>query len=256
MSTLTAQPISQSERITVLDSLRGIAILGILLMNIPLFSLPGPIGFDPTLRGETGLNYYIWYAVWWFFDGTQRAFFSLLFGAGVLLFISRQEKRVSGLDPADYFFRRQLWLMVFSFFDVYVLLWNGDILFDYACFGMIVFTFRKLSPKALYIAAGICLLLMLARENRDLYADKATIHKGEAIAAIDTTATKLTLLQKKALEEMNGFKKEAHARASWSARKKRRHASKARIITRCTSIAPIITSATSRGTCIFRAGTY
>ncbi len=86
---------------------------------------------------------------------------------------------------------------------------------------MIVFTFRKLSPKALYIAAGIVPATNAqARENRDLYADKATIHKGEAIAAIDTTATKLTLLQKKALEEMNGFKREAHARASWSVPKK------------------------------------
>jgi len=207
MSVLTqAQPVSQSERILVLDSLRGIAILGILLMNIPLFSLPGPVAYDPTLNHETGINYYLWYAVTWLFDGTQRAFFSMLFGAGIILFVSRQEKRLTGLEPADYFFRRQLWLIAFSIIDVYILLWSGDILFEYACFGMLAFTFRKLSPKALLITAGICLLFILARENRDFYQQKAVIQRGEAIAAIDTTKTKLTVLEKKALTEMNGFK--------------------------------------------------
>lgn len=207
MSTPAAQPISQSERITVLDSLRGIAILGILLMNIPIFSLPDTISYDPSVRGETGINFDLWYGILLTVEGTQRAIFSMLFGAGIILFINRQESRVTGLAPADYFFRRQLWLIAFSLFDVYILLWPGDILFDYACFGMLLFTFRKLAPKALFIAAGICLLLMLGRENRDLYHRKAVIERGEAVAAIDTTKTKLTTFQKKELEELNGFRK-------------------------------------------------
>lgn len=209
MSTLTAKadPVSQSERITALDSIRGIAILGILLMNIPYFALPHTVGYDPSIRGETGINYYLWYIVTWLFDGTQRALFSMLFGAGIILFVSRQEKRTTGLEPADYFFRRQLWLIAISTFDVYVLLWPGDILLDYACFGMLLFTFRKLSPRTLIIAATVCLVCMLMRENRDLYKDKAIIWRGKAVAAIDTTQTKLTKLQKKQLEDMNAFKK-------------------------------------------------
>ncbi|HEY9049256.1 MAG TPA: DUF418 domain-containing protein [Ohtaekwangia sp.] len=200
-------PVSQAERIVVLDSLRGIAILGILLMNVPLFTMPGPLGFDPLLKHETGINLYWWYIVNGFFDGTQRALFSMLFGAGIILFIGRQENRSEGLQPADYFFRRQLWLMMFSLIDVFVLLWFGDILLDYACYGMMLFTFRKLSPRQLIIAAGICLALMLVRENRDLYLDKSVISKGEAVAAIDTTVTKLTADQKDELEAMQGFKK-------------------------------------------------
>ena len=93
----------------------------------------------------------------------------MLFGAGILLFVRSAQKKVEGIRPADYFFRRQLWLLVFSLFDVFILLWNGDILLDYALYGMILFTFRNLSPKKLIIAAGVCLLLMLARENRNLY---------------------------------------------------------------------------------------
>ncbi|HOX81526.1 MAG TPA: DUF418 domain-containing protein [Chryseolinea sp.] len=204
----TAAPTSQSERIITLDVLRGIAILGILLMNIPSFSLSGVVGSNPSVLNEFGtISYYIWYAVDWFFDGTQRALFSLLFGAGIVLFISRQEKKSNGLEPADYFFRRQLWLMFFSLVDVYILLWNGDILMDYAIYGMMMFVFRNQTPKTLIIAACISILFMTAKENREFFKQKQIFERGEVVAAIDTTVTKLTSKQKNDLEEMTSFKK-------------------------------------------------
>ena len=113
-------PVSQQERIIILDSLRGFAILGILLMNIPGFALPPPVQYDPSVMNEWGtIDFKTWSFVQWFPEGTQRAIFSMLFGAGILLFISGKEKRLDGLMPADYFFRRQLWLIVFSLFDVF-----------------------------------------------------------------------------------------------------------------------------------------
>ena len=203
-STITlAVPVNQQERIIILDSLRGIAILGILLMNIPGFALPG----DPSVLNEwRTFDFTTWHFISWFPEGTQRALFSMLFGAGILLFVGSKEKKMGGLLPADYFFRRQLWLMVFSLIDVFILLWNGDILLDYACLGMIMFAFRKLSPKALLIGAGLCFIFMLARENRDLYQDKKMIHRGEMIAAIDTSKTKLDIIQKEQLGAMQDFK--------------------------------------------------
>lgn len=198
-----AAPVSQSERIVIMDALRGFAILGILLMNIPGFGLPG----DPTVWHELGtINIKVWYWVELIPEGTQRGIFSLLFGAGILLFIERQEKKVPGIQPADYFFRRQLWLLVFGLIDIYILLWWGDILFDYACYGMIMFVFRNLSPRKLLIGAGVCFLLMVARENREFFQEKAKITNGEAIAAIDTTKTKLTEDQKEKLAAMTEFK--------------------------------------------------
>ncbi len=203
---LTA-PVSQQDRIVILDSLRGFAILGILLMNIPAFALPSPVQHDPFLLNEWGtVDFKTWAVVQWFPEGTQRALFSMLFGAGILLFIGGKEKRLDGMMPADYFFRRQLWLMIFSLFDVFVLLWYGDILLDYACLGMVMFAFRNLPPKKLLTGAAFCFIFMLARENRDLYHDKETIHLGEKIAAIDTTKTKLTLIQKEQLGAMQDFK--------------------------------------------------
>ncbi len=202
-----AAPTSQQERIIILDSLRGFAILGILLMNIPAFALPNPVGHDPSLLNEWNtINFKIWNFIEWIPDGTQRAIFSMLFGAGILLFIGGKEKRLDGLLPADYFFRRQLWLIVFSLIDVFVLLWWGDILLDYALLGMIMYSFRKLSPKALLIGAGICFLFMLARENRDLYQDKKIIYRGEMIASMDTSTVKLDVIQKEQLGAMQDFK--------------------------------------------------
>jgi uncharacterized protein len=202
-----AAPVSQGERIDILDALRGFAILGILLMNIPGFGLPAPSGFDPSVHNEFGtINYKVWYIVQWIPEGTQRAIFSMLFGAGIILFLSRQEQRVPGMKPAEYFFRRQLWLLVFGLFDIYILLWWGDILFDYACYGFIMFAFWKLSPKWLLTGAFICFLLMIARENLDLYRDKQTIRRGEVIAAMDTTKVKLSEVQKEQLAAMTEFK--------------------------------------------------
>ena len=118
-----AAPVSQQERITILDSLRGIAILGILLMNIPGFGLPLAQTSDPSLQNETGINFKTWFVVDWALSGTQRAIFSMLFGAGIILFITRLEKKMDGMMPAIYFFRRQLWLLLFGLVNAFVLLW-------------------------------------------------------------------------------------------------------------------------------------
>jgi len=202
-------PVAQQERISMLDSLRGIAILGILLMNIPGFALPQNQASDPSVLNETGLNFKTWYFIELVLTGTQRAFFSMLFGAGIILFLSRLEKKVPGYMAAEYFFRRQLWLLVFGLFNAYVLLWFWDILFAYAICGMILFAFRRLSPKALLIGALVSLLFMTLRENRDLYLDKETIAKGERISRIDTTSIKLTDQQKEDLDAMLAFKEKA-----------------------------------------------
>jgi len=214
-------PVSQQNRIVILDSLRGVAILGILLMNIPSFALPPPVQHDPSVLNEWGtIDFTAWKIVQWFPEGTQRAIFSMLFGAGILLFIGGKEKRLDGMMPADYFFRRQLWLITFSLFDVFILLWSGDILLDYAVLGMVMFAFRNLPPKKLLIGAGVCFFFMLATENRDLYHDKEIIHRGELVTKIDTTKVKLTLIQKEELGAMEDFKNKNTIESKQKAMKK------------------------------------
>jgi uncharacterized protein len=85
----------------------------------------------------------------------------MLFGAGIILFMSGKEKQATVTAPSDYFFRRQLWLIVFGLINIYIFLWRGDILFDYGCYGFLVFVFRLWEPKKLLMAAGFCFVLML-----------------------------------------------------------------------------------------------
>ena len=79
------------------------------------------------------------------FEGTMRGLFTLLFGAGALLFLQRHAARSAGLRPADLYFRRTLWLIVFGLINGYLLLWDGDILFYYGVVGLLLFVFRNLS---------------------------------------------------------------------------------------------------------------
>lgn len=207
MPQLLAAPIGQQERITIIDSLRGIAILGILLMNIPGFGLANIAINDFSLQPQGDLNYIFWYVFGpGVFEGSMRGIFSMLFGAGMFIFVTRLEKRTTGLMPAELFLRRQLWLLLFGVFHAYVLLWFWDILYHYAICGIVLFAFRRLAPKYLFIAALVCLVLMTARENRDLYKRKEMITKGEMVAAIDTTKIKLTDIQKEELGALNEFK--------------------------------------------------
>ncbi|HNU87305.1 MAG TPA: DUF418 domain-containing protein [Ferruginibacter sp.] len=207
MSPSLAAPIGQQERITIIDSLRGIAILGILLMNIPGFGLAYIAINDFSLQPQGDLNYIFWYVFGpGVFEGSMRGIFSMLFGAGMFIFVTRLEKRTTGLMPAELFLRRQLWLLLFGVFHAYVLLWFWDILYHYAICGIVLFAFRRLAPKYLFLAALVCLVLMTARENRDLYKRKEMITKGEMVAAIDTTKIKLTDVQKEQLGALNEFK--------------------------------------------------
>ncbi len=203
--TSTATPVLAKDRIDILDSLRGIAILGILLMNIVEMAFIA--GSDPFIRNEPGtINYTVWFGVSWLATGTQRALFSMLFGAGMLLFLDNKSKQGNELTPFDYYVRRQVWLIVFGLINIYIFLWEGDILFDYGCYGLLLFAFRWWSPKKLLVGAFVCFLLMLARENRDLYLDKRVIARGEQVEKIDTSVTKLTARQKEYLSALDELK--------------------------------------------------
>ena len=151
------KPTQQSGRINSLDVIRGIALLGILLMNINGMGLPFAYS-DPTIAGGSdGLNLQVWIANNMFFEGTMRGLFTMLFGAGAILLTSRLEKSGAGITTADIYYRRILWLLLFGIINVYIFLWHGDILYPYAIFGLMLFPFRNASVKNL-ILVGCALI--------------------------------------------------------------------------------------------------
>ncbi|HET7709382.1 MAG TPA: DUF418 domain-containing protein [Sphingomicrobium sp.] len=148
MGEVAAAPTAR--RIESLDFIRGCALFGILLMNIVGMGL-GPAYDNPTiLGGDKGINLQTWYFFNVGFEGTQRALFSILFGAGIILFSSRAEASARS-DHADLYFRRQLLLIGFGLFNAWILLWIGDILFYYGVTALFLFAFRKLPARTLLI---------------------------------------------------------------------------------------------------------
>jgi len=152
-----ASPINPSERIQSIDVLRGFAVLGILIMNIQDFSMVSAAYFNPTAYGDlNGANWYVWVFSHLFADQKFMTLFSLLFGAGVVLFSSRAESK--GVRSAGVHYRRTLWLLVFGMLHGY-LLWSGDILYAYAMCSFVVFLFRRRPPKTLLILGLLTLVV-------------------------------------------------------------------------------------------------
>jgi len=153
-------PVRSAERIDSVDVVRGFALLGILLMNILAFALPEAAYVNPRVAGGyTGANLWAWIAQYVLFDGRMRGIFSMVFGAGALLLITRAEQRGQGALIADIYYRRILWLMLFGILHAF-LIWWGDILYPYALMGLLLYPLRKLSAKALLIVAGFQIVLL------------------------------------------------------------------------------------------------
>ena len=153
-------PVSQSERISSMDVLRGAALLGIALMNILFSGLPMAADFNPKVSGgATGLNltmFAVQYVLW---EGKMRGIFSMMFGAGSYLLISRAVSRGAGTEAVEVYYRRTLWLMLFGMIHAF-LIWHGDILYAYALLGLVLIPFHRPKPKSLLIVAGIFVALM------------------------------------------------------------------------------------------------
>jgi len=153
-------PVAGKSRIEALDITRGIALLGILLMNITGFGLSWMAYEDPTVQGGSeGPNLFVWVMNFMLFEGTMRGMFSMLFGVGMVLLTTRMESRGAGLMTAEIYYRRLLWLLLFGVIHAYILLWPGEILYGYALFGMMLFPIRKWPVKWLIIAAAVLTLV-------------------------------------------------------------------------------------------------
>ncbi|HHT7140007.1 TPA: DUF418 domain-containing protein [Bacillus cereus] len=145
------QNISQGERIHSIDIIRGIAVLGIFLVNWPIIA-----GIDSRdLSGVyEGLDSYIRLFYDMFIQTKFYTIFSFLFGLGFYIFMTRAEAKTD--RPKTLFVRRLLILLLFGFLH-YVLLWDGDILHSYAIAGFFLFLFYKRKPRTILIWAIVLL---------------------------------------------------------------------------------------------------
>ncbi|MBD2757596.1 DUF418 domain-containing protein [Spirosoma validum] len=191
----SVQPVSLAERVQTIDIIRGVALLGILLMNIPFFGRAFYLESEPLLHpGSTDYNVFVFIAI--LFEGKMRALFSMLFGAGILIFIGRKEE-TAGSSSADFYYRRLLWMVLFGVIHEYVLMWVGDILFDYAISGLFLYPFRKLKPRQLLLCALVCIVIGGIKAERRNVQFREKREKYVQVIALEKAHKKLTDAQKK-----------------------------------------------------------
>ncbi|QKG70470.1 DUF418 domain-containing protein [Erythrobacter mangrovi] len=188
-----AAPVAKGDRIDSLDTLRGIAVFGILLMNISAFGLLWQAYGNPyAAGGSTGLDLKLFEIMNVGFEGTMRGIFSMLFGAGIVLMAGRLEKSVGGLSAADVHLRRMSWLMLFGVIHWALLLWTGEILFAYSLCGFVLFSFRNMIPRY-QLAIGVAALLVAGIMNNNKYEDVRDAYAAAATAeATQAAGTELT----------------------------------------------------------------
>lgn len=140
-----------TERITVLDAVRGLALFGILVVNAPLFFWPLQVELLGAIPTPTVLDDAANTLVRFAFEGKFFTIFSLLFGIGVALQLGRGH-------PPRLILRRLLVLALFGAVHV-TLFWWGDILLHYAILGVTLVLTRRWSPRRLVRAALVLLMV-------------------------------------------------------------------------------------------------
>lgn len=136
-------PIAGVERIDALDILRGLALVGILMMNIEWFNRAiASLGTQDT--SLTGLDHGVAWLIRCFVEGKFYTLFSLLFGMGFAIMIDRAEK--AGRPFGAWFLRRMIVLIIFGILHM-VFLWGGDILHSYGLAGLMLLAWVTLLKK-------------------------------------------------------------------------------------------------------------
>ena len=156
-----ARPTSDSERLDILDAMRGFALGGIFLLNLAAFS--GFVFMTPEMMASLPTAAFDMPAaglILWLGYGKFYSLFSLLFGIGFSLQLAAAEHRG---DSRLAVFRRRL-LVLLAIGAVHLYIWEGDILFLYALVGFLLIPFRRVRDTTLLRAAVALVLAPVALE--------------------------------------------------------------------------------------------
>jgi len=151
------KPVDKSERIHVLDALRGFAIFGILMINIQFFSGYSYMVDDvlsQLLLADWNTFFNRLHAV--FFRGKFYTLFSLLFGIGFAIQFVRASSTTRSFTV--HFSRRLFFLLLIGIIHLWAI-WFIDILVLYALCGYLLILFKGFSNRGLLLAAFFILLL-------------------------------------------------------------------------------------------------
>ncbi len=148
--------VSSQERIASIDVLRGVALLGILSINIWGFALPDIAFSDPPAAGGwSPINKGVWSFFHLLCEQKMMSLFSMLFGAGLVVMVQRSDAR--GTSLTRIYYRRICWLLLFGLLHA-LLVWDGDILVPYALCGFVLYPFRRIRPSRQILLGALVFL--------------------------------------------------------------------------------------------------
>lgn len=199
------QPVASGERISSVDTLRGVALLGILLINITGFALPYASDNPTIYGGAQGPDLFVWAVNNVLVEGTMRGIFCMLFGAGIILYSRRLEYR--GIS-ADVYYRRTMWLILFGVVHAYLLLYPGDILYGYGIVGLFLYSFRNIAPRRLFIIGPALLAVPLSLNIFGYQEAKVLQAEAPALKALVDQGEELDPEQQDMLDEWDEFVEE------------------------------------------------
>jgi uncharacterized protein len=183
-----SNPISEKERINSIDAMRGFAILGIFLTNMLAFHSP-MLYVNPYIWWSSTTDQTIYSYIDFFVQASFYPLFAILFGFGLM--IMRERSLARGIAFTPIALRRLTILLLIGCIHAF-LIWHGDILINYAIFGLIALLFFWMSGKALLftgiltylvpnILFGLVLFLVtLDTPTNDYY------HHDEAISSVES----------------------------------------------------------------------
>lgn len=191
-------PVIRGDRLGSLDVLRGVAVCGILLMNIAMMGMLGDMT-RPPLPAVLDADWITYLGVRTFLSGTMRGLFTLLFGAGMLIMLRRADE-IGGEGSIQAYLTRCFALILLGAANFAIFLWPGEILFNYGVVGIVLLLFRRADMRLLLIAAAASLLIL----NVGLYLPNAVrggvLLEAPAAAAAKAAGTPLSEKQEAALE--------------------------------------------------------
>ncbi len=175
--TTDAGPVREHARITSLDLIRGVAVLGILLMNAVSFKFVEAAYYNISADGSaTWLDWAVGIFGEVFIDQKFMGMFSLLFGAGIILFIDRAAQKGRRAVLLN------LWrnVLLLAIGVAHFMLWYGDVLMIYALSAFILIALRRLPNKALLTVGVAVFMLSLVS---DLYG-QSLVNEGAPLGGI------------------------------------------------------------------------
>jgi uncharacterized protein len=214
-----AAPVKLEERIDTLDLLRGVAICGILLMNIPFMGMIGELDL-PAFPARWNASWILWGIQQVFFEGTMRGLFTMLFGAGMLLMLRRVEGSDPRVAPFDVWTRRCIALMVLGVIQWAVFFWPGEILYLYGISGLFLLALRTARPRTLLIVAALLLAGLSWKAGDKAWHRATTLQSSIQASAAKAAGKKLTEEQEKAIKAATKTREAYHPAAKDVAKEK------------------------------------